>query len=122
MVLGLLASLTALGFFTAHPQPIEDGFTTRTIQRSRSTPPIASPSSDDGAVTRAASELECTRVGLSLAEAANLIRAVLLAGVLLIAVRRWRLPFGTFAVILTVFAVAMATQTDAYTTTPSRRS
>jgi hypothetical protein len=114
MVFGLLASLTALGFFTAYAQPIEDSFTARTIQRSQSTAPVASSSSDDGAVTRAAAELEHTRVGVSLAEAANLIQAVLLAGVLLIAVRRWRVPFGTFAVILTAFALAMATQTDAY--------
>ena len=57
---------------------------------------------------------ERTFVGLSLAEAANLLQAVLLAGVLLIAVRRWRLPFGTFTVVLTLFALAMAAQTDAY--------
>ncbi len=57
---------------------------------------------------------ERTFVGLSLAEAANLLQAVLLAGVLLIAVRRWRVPFGTFTVVLTLFAVAMAAQTDAY--------
>ena len=58
--------------------------------------------------------MEHGRVGLSLAEAANLMQAVLLAGVLLVAVRRWRLPFGTFTVILTLFTLAMATQTDAY--------
>jgi Tol biopolymer transport system component len=57
---------------------------------------------------------ERTFVGLSLAEAANLLQAVLLAGVLLLAVRRWRVPFGTFTVVLTLFALAMAAQTDAY--------
>ncbi|MBV9104224.1 MAG: hypothetical protein JO060_11595, partial [Candidatus Eremiobacteraeota bacterium] len=57
---------------------------------------------------------EHTYVGLSLAEAANLLEAVLLAGILLVAVRRWRVPFGTFTVALTLFALAMATQTDAY--------
>jgi hypothetical protein len=57
---------------------------------------------------------EHTYVGLSLAEAANLLQAVLIAGVLLIAIRRWRVPFGTFTVVLTLFALAMAAQTDAY--------
>jgi len=114
MILGLLASLTALGFFTAYAQPIEDGFTARTIQRSLGTAPVTSPLSDDGAVTRTASELAHSRAGFSLAESANLIQAVLLTGILLIAVRRWRLPFGAFTIVLTIFALAMATQTDAY--------
>ncbi len=57
---------------------------------------------------------ERTFVGLSLAEAANLLQAVLLTGVLLVAVRRWRVPTGTFTVVLTLFALAMAAQTDAY--------
>jgi hypothetical protein len=57
---------------------------------------------------------ERSAVGLSLAEAANLLEAVLLAGVLLLAIKRWRVPFGAFTMVLTLFALAMATQTDAY--------
>ncbi len=114
MIFALLASLTALGFFTAYAQPIEDGFTARAIQRDASAAVVASLSTGDGSAGSSVSALEHGRVGLSLAEAANLLQAVLLAGVLLVAVRRWRLPFGAFAVILTFFTLAMATQTDAY--------
>jgi hypothetical protein len=114
MIFALLAALTALGFFSAYAQPIEDGFIAATIQRHQGAPPVASPSSGEGASAATVSSLEHGRVGLSLAEAANLLQAVLLTGILLIAVRRWRVPFGTFAVVLTLFALAMATQTDAY--------
>jgi len=55
-----------------------------------------------------------TSEGFSLAEAANLLQAVTLAGVLLLIVRRWRTPPGTFTILLPLFALAMATQTDTY--------
>jgi hypothetical protein len=55
-----------------------------------------------------------TSEGFSLAEAASLLQAVTLAGVLLLIVRRWRAPLGTFTAVLPLFALAMATQTDTY--------
>jgi hypothetical protein len=57
---------------------------------------------------------EHTSTGFSLAEAASLLQAVTLCGILLLIVRRWRAPTGTFTVVLTLFALAMATQTDTY--------
>ena len=57
---------------------------------------------------------EHTYVGFSLAEAAVLLQAVVIAGVMLVAVRRWRAPVGTFSVTLPLFALAMAAQTDTY--------
>jgi Tol biopolymer transport system component len=57
---------------------------------------------------------EHTPTGFSLAEAASLLQAVMLAGVLLLALRRWRAPAGAFTLMLVLFAFAMATQSDAY--------
>jgi hypothetical protein len=51
-------------------------------------------------------------VGFSLAEAANLLQAVMLSGVLLLLVRRWRAPAGAFTIVLALFALAMAAQSD----------
>jgi hypothetical protein len=50
----------------------------------------------------------------SLALAALLLQSILVTGVLLVAVRRWRVPAGTFTLVLSVFALAMGAQSDAY--------
>jgi hypothetical protein len=55
-----------------------------------------------------------SQIAFSLSETANILESVLIAGVLLIALKRWRAPFGTFTFALTVFALAMATQSDQY--------
>jgi Tol biopolymer transport system component len=52
--------------------------------------------------------------GSSLALASLLLQSVLIAGILLVAVRRWRVPVGTFTLVLPAFALAMAAQSDAY--------
>ncbi len=57
---------------------------------------------------------EHSGIGSGLGVAANILESVLLAGVLLVAVRRWRVPFGAFTLILALFALAMAAQTDYY--------
>lgn len=55
-----------------------------------------------------------TDFGKSLALAAMVIEGILLAAATLLLVRRWRMPFGAFTLILTCFAAAMALQTDLY--------
>jgi hypothetical protein len=57
---------------------------------------------------------EHSYVGYSISAAALLLQAVSLAGVLLLVVRRWRAPLGTFTLILPLFALAMAAQSDLY--------
>jgi len=53
-------------------------------------------------------------IAFSLAEASNLLESVVIAGVLLLGLKRWHPPFGTFTLVLTLFTLAMATQSDAY--------
>jgi Tol biopolymer transport system component len=52
--------------------------------------------------------------GSGLALAALLLQSVLVMGVMLGVVRRWRVPPGTFTLVLVAFALAMAAQSDAY--------
>lgn len=54
----------------------------------------------------------------SFAEDANLIEALVVAGMLLLLVRRWRAPLGSMTVVLGLFALAMATQSDTYYAVP----
>ena len=54
----------------------------------------------------------------SFAEDANLIEALVVAGLLLLLVRRWRAPLGSMTLILGLFAIAMATQSDNYYAVP----
>ena len=53
-------------------------------------------------------------IAFSLAETSNMLESIIFAGLLLIVLKRWRAPFGTFTFALTLFALAMATQSDAY--------
>jgi hypothetical protein len=56
-----------------------------------------------------------TDIGKSLAMAAIIIQSILIAGGVLLLVRRWRIPFGALTLVLTFFALAMALQSDFYT-------
>jgi len=47
-----------------------------------------------------------TFAGYSLAEASNLLESVLVAGILLIVLRRWRPPFGSITFALTLFSAS----------------
>lgn len=61
----------------------------------------------------ATSDIQREGLGSSEALAALLLQSVLVAGILLVAVRRWRVPAGTFTLVLSAFALAMAAQSDA---------
>jgi hypothetical protein len=72
---------------------------------------------NDGSVVLTAAgkpPVEHTFAGFSLATSALLLQAVTIAGILLLPMRRWRVPPGTFTIVLTLFALAMATQSDYY--------
>jgi hypothetical protein len=56
-----------------------------------------------------------TDVGKSLAMAAIIIEGIMLVAASLLLVRRWRLPFGALTLLLTLFALAMAVESDFYT-------
>jgi hypothetical protein len=53
-------------------------------------------------------------IGKSLGEAANVIQSVTLCGLLLLCIRRWRVPVGALTLVLTCYAIALATQEDLY--------
>ena len=55
----------------------------------------------------------------SFAEDANVIESVIIAGLLLLLVRRWRAPLGSMTFVLGFFALAMATQSDTYYVVPA---
>jgi hypothetical protein len=57
---------------------------------------------------------ERSQLGFALSTSALILEAVTLAGVLLLVVRRWRAPLGTFSLILPLFALAMSAQSDYY--------
>lgn len=56
-----------------------------------------------------------TGIGKSLAMTAIILEAAVLAGAMLALLRRFRVPFGTFALMFGAYAVAMALQSDFYT-------
>jgi hypothetical protein len=53
-------------------------------------------------------------LGPELALAALILEGILVAGAVLLLVRRWNVPFGALTLLLTGFALAMAVQTDLY--------
>jgi hypothetical protein len=53
-------------------------------------------------------------LGPSLAISALIIEGILVAGAVLLLVRRWNVPLGALTLLLTGFALAMAVQTDFY--------
>lgn len=55
-----------------------------------------------------------TGAGKSLAMTAMILEAVVLAGAMLALIRRFRVPFGTFALMFGAYALAMAMQSDFY--------
>lgn len=55
-----------------------------------------------------------TDLGQSLALAALIIQSIVLSAGALLLVRRWRMPPGSLTFLLTLFALAMAVQTDFY--------
>ena len=56
---------------------------------------------------------------LALSLAAMLLQAIVVAGALLMLVRRWRMPFGALTTVLVLFALALATQNDDYFAIPA---
>ncbi len=55
-----------------------------------------------------------TDFGKALAMAAMIIEGILLAAAMLLLVRRWPLPFGSLTLILTLYTLAMAVESDYY--------
>jgi hypothetical protein len=55
-----------------------------------------------------------TGIGKSLAMTAMILEAAVLAGAMLALIRRFRVPFGTFALMFGAYALAMALQSDFY--------
>ncbi|MFY9665604.1 MAG: hypothetical protein WAK19_14270 [Candidatus Cybelea sp.] len=53
-------------------------------------------------------------LGPELALTALILEGILVAGAVLLLVRRWNVPFGALTLLLTCFALAMAVQTDFY--------
>ncbi len=55
-----------------------------------------------------------TFLGLAYSEDANIIEAVTVSGIVLMLIRRWRMPFGAMTFLLGIFAIAMSFQSDLY--------
>jgi len=55
-----------------------------------------------------------TFLGLAYSEDANLIEAITVAGICLLLIRRWRMPFGAMTYLLGIFAIAMAFQSNLF--------
>ena len=55
-----------------------------------------------------------TSIGKAYSEDAFIISTVVLMGLLLMLVRRWRMPLGSMTAILTFYSIALATQSDTY--------
>jgi hypothetical protein len=55
-----------------------------------------------------------TFLGLAYSEDANIIEAIAVAGIALMLIRRWRVPFGALTFVFGIFAIAMAFQSDLY--------
>jgi hypothetical protein len=55
-----------------------------------------------------------TFLGLAYSEGANIIESIVVTGIALLLIRRWRVPFGAMTFLLGVFAVAMAFQSDLF--------
>ncbi len=55
-----------------------------------------------------------TFLGLAYSEDANIIESIVVTGIALLLIRRWRMPFGAMTLLLGVFAIAMAFQSDLF--------
>jgi len=55
-----------------------------------------------------------TFLGLAYSEDANLIEAVVVTGIALLLIRRWRMPFGAMTFLFGMFSIAMAFQSDLF--------
>jgi len=55
-----------------------------------------------------------TFLGLAYSEDANLIESIVVAGIALLLIRRWRMPLGAMTFLLGMFAIAMALQSDLF--------
>ena len=60
-----------------------------------------------------------TGIGRAYGIDAAIVSSIALMGILLLYVRRWRAPFGTVTILLGVYSVALATQTDLYFAVPA---
>jgi hypothetical protein len=55
-----------------------------------------------------------TFLGLAYSEDANIIESIVVTGIALLLIRRWRMPFGAMTFLLGIFAIAMAFQSDLF--------
>lgn len=55
-----------------------------------------------------------TQIGKAYSMDAILITSLITIGLVLMLVRRWRMPIGSMTVLLTLYAIALATQSDTY--------
>jgi hypothetical protein len=55
-----------------------------------------------------------TFLGLAYSEDANIIEAVVVTGIALLLIRRWRMPLGAMTLLFGIFAIAMAFQSDLF--------
>lgn len=55
-----------------------------------------------------------TYLGLAYSEDANIIEAIVMSGISLLLIRRWRMPFGAMTFLFGLFAIAMAFQSDLF--------
>ena len=60
-----------------------------------------------------------TSIGKAYSEDAFIISTVVLMGLLLMLVRRWRMPLGSMTAILTFYSIALAAQSDTYFDIPA---
>lgn len=60
-----------------------------------------------------------TQIGMTYSMDAAIVSALIAAGIILLLVRRWRMPAGAVTVVLTLYAIAMATQADTYWDIPA---
>jgi hypothetical protein len=59
-----------------------------------------------------------TQLGKSYSMDAILVTSLITIALMLMLVRRWRMPFGAMTVLLTLYAIALATQSDTYWDVP----
>jgi hypothetical protein len=55
-----------------------------------------------------------TFLGLAYSEDANIIESIVVTGIALLLIRRWRMPFGAMTFLFGIFAIAMAFQSDLF--------
>jgi hypothetical protein len=60
-----------------------------------------------------------TQIGLSYSMDATIVSALVAIAIVLLLVRRWRMPFGAITVLFGSYAIALATQSDTYWDIPA---